>query len=79
MSLARRRPLGLWGMWSARGEWGAERGWAFNRHEYEPEEQLVRDELERARAAGLLEEGVWPAEPLRLGAPDPPAHWHAHA
>jgi formate dehydrogenase/NADH-quinone oxidoreductase subunit F len=33
---------------------GAEQGWVFIRHEYGQEEQTVRAELERARAAGLL-------------------------
>ena len=28
----------------------------FIRHEYEPEEQVLREEMERARAAGLLED-----------------------
>ena len=35
---------------------GAQQGWVFVRHEYEPEEQLLREELERARAAGLLDD-----------------------
>jgi NADH:ubiquinone oxidoreductase subunit F (NADH-binding)/NADH:ubiquinone oxidoreductase subunit E len=33
---------------------GAEQGWVFIRHEYGPEEQAVRAELDRARAIGLL-------------------------
>src|SRR5262249_1543078 len=33
---------------------GAEQGWVFIRHEYGPEEEAVRAELERARDAGLL-------------------------
>jgi NADH:ubiquinone oxidoreductase subunit F (NADH-binding)/NADH:ubiquinone oxidoreductase subunit E len=33
---------------------GAEQGWVFIRHEYGIEEQVVRTELDRARAAGLL-------------------------
>jgi NADH:ubiquinone oxidoreductase subunit F (NADH-binding)/NADH:ubiquinone oxidoreductase subunit E len=33
---------------------GAEQGWVFIRHEYGPEEDAVRAELDRARAAGLL-------------------------
>ncbi|MGH2889349.1 MAG: NAD(P)H-dependent oxidoreductase subunit E [Solirubrobacteraceae bacterium] len=33
---------------------GAEQGWVFIRHEYGPEEQAIRDELERARAVGVL-------------------------
>ena len=32
---------------------GAEEGWVFIRHEYGPEEALVRREIERLRAAGL--------------------------
>jgi NADH:ubiquinone oxidoreductase subunit F (NADH-binding)/NADH:ubiquinone oxidoreductase subunit E len=34
---------------------GAEQGWVFIRHEYEPEERLLRAELDRARAAGALD------------------------
>jgi NADH:ubiquinone oxidoreductase subunit F (NADH-binding)/NADH:ubiquinone oxidoreductase subunit E len=37
---------------------GAEQGWVFIRHEYGPEEEVVRAELERARAAGVLGEDV---------------------
>ncbi|MGH2872433.1 MAG: NAD(P)H-dependent oxidoreductase subunit E [Solirubrobacteraceae bacterium] len=33
---------------------GAEQGWVFIRHEYGPEEQAIRAELERAREAGML-------------------------
>jgi NADH:ubiquinone oxidoreductase subunit F (NADH-binding)/NADH:ubiquinone oxidoreductase subunit E len=33
---------------------GAEQGWVFIRHEYGPEEEAIRAELDRARAAGLL-------------------------
>ena len=33
---------------------GAEQGWVFIRHEYGIEEEAVRTELDRARAAGLL-------------------------
>jgi formate dehydrogenase beta subunit len=33
---------------------GAEEGWVFIRHEYGPEEQVVRGEIERLRAAGLI-------------------------
>ena len=32
---------------------GAEEGWVFIRHEYGPEETLVRREIERLREAGL--------------------------
>jgi NADH:ubiquinone oxidoreductase subunit F (NADH-binding)/NADH:ubiquinone oxidoreductase subunit E len=35
---------------------GAHEGWLFIRHEYGPEEELIREELERARNAGLLAE-----------------------
>jgi NADH:ubiquinone oxidoreductase subunit F (NADH-binding) len=34
---------------------GANQGWVFIRHEYEPEERVLREELERARAAGVLD------------------------
>ena len=34
---------------------GAEQGWVFIRHEYGPEEAVIRAELEALRAAGLLE------------------------
>jgi formate dehydrogenase/NADH-quinone oxidoreductase subunit F len=33
---------------------GAEEGWVFIRHEYGPEEAVVRSEIERLRAAGLI-------------------------
>ena len=33
---------------------GAEEGWVFIRHEYGPEEAVIRNEIERLRAAGLL-------------------------
>ena len=33
----------------------ATQGWVFIRHEYEPEERMLREELERARAAGVLD------------------------
>jgi formate dehydrogenase/NADH-quinone oxidoreductase subunit F len=33
---------------------GAEQGWVFIRHEYGPEEQAIRAELDAARAAGVL-------------------------
>jgi NADH:ubiquinone oxidoreductase subunit F (NADH-binding)/NADH:ubiquinone oxidoreductase subunit E len=33
---------------------GAEEGWVFIRHEYGPEAEILRDELDRLRAAGLL-------------------------
>ena len=37
---------------------GAEEGWVFVRHEYGPETEIVRDELERLRADGLLGDDV---------------------
>ncbi len=33
---------------------GAEEGWVFIRHEYGPEEQVIRREIEALRAAGLV-------------------------
>jgi formate dehydrogenase/NADH-quinone oxidoreductase subunit F len=33
---------------------GAEEGWVFIRHEYGPEEQVIRDEIEHLREAGLV-------------------------
>jgi NADH:ubiquinone oxidoreductase subunit F (NADH-binding) len=35
---------------------GAAEGWVFIRHEYEPEEEVIRSEISEVRAAGLLEE-----------------------
>jgi formate dehydrogenase beta subunit len=43
----------LLGMWVT----GAQEGWVFVRHEYAPEEALVRAELEALRAAGLVGPG----------------------
>jgi formate dehydrogenase beta subunit len=43
----------LLGMWVT----GAEEGWVFIRHEYAPEEEVLRAELERLRAAGLVGPG----------------------
>jgi NADH:ubiquinone oxidoreductase subunit F (NADH-binding)/NADH:ubiquinone oxidoreductase subunit E len=43
----------LLGMWVT----GAEEGWVFIRHEYGPEEALLRAELEALRAAGLVGPG----------------------
>ena len=37
---------------------GAEEGWVFIRHEYGPEEAVVRREIDRLRAAGLAGENV---------------------
>jgi formate dehydrogenase/NADH-quinone oxidoreductase subunit F len=33
---------------------GAEEGWVFTRHEYGPEEQVIRDEIEHLRETGLV-------------------------
>ncbi len=35
---------------------GCTEGWVFIRHEYEPEEEVLREELERLRGLGLLDE-----------------------
>jgi NADH:ubiquinone oxidoreductase subunit F (NADH-binding) len=35
---------------------GCGEGWVFIRHEYEPEEEVLREELERLRGLGLLDE-----------------------
>jgi NADH:ubiquinone oxidoreductase subunit F (NADH-binding) len=35
---------------------GSTEGWVFIRHEYEPEEDVLREELERLRGVGLLDE-----------------------
>jgi NADH:ubiquinone oxidoreductase subunit F (NADH-binding)/NADH:ubiquinone oxidoreductase subunit E len=43
----------LLGMWVT----GAEEGWLFVRHEYAPEEAVLRAELERLRTAGLVGPG----------------------
>ena len=37
---------------------GAEQGWVFIRHEYGPEEEVLREEIARMRADGLLGEDV---------------------
>ena len=37
---------------------GAEEGWVFIRHEYGPEEAVVRREIERLRSAGLIGPGL---------------------
>jgi NADH:ubiquinone oxidoreductase subunit F (NADH-binding)/NADH:ubiquinone oxidoreductase subunit E len=41
----------LLGMWAV----GASEGWVFVRHEYGPETRVIRQELERLRAEGLLD------------------------
>jgi NADH:ubiquinone oxidoreductase subunit F (NADH-binding)/NADH:ubiquinone oxidoreductase subunit E len=43
----------LLGMWVT----GAEEGWVFVRHEYAPEEAVLREELERLRGEGLVGPG----------------------
>src|SRR3712207_5532531 len=37
---------------------GSEEGWVFIRHEYEPEEEVLREEIERLRELGLVGEDV---------------------
>src|SRR6516164_8075257 len=37
---------------------GAEEGWVFIRHEYRPEEAVIRREIDRLRSAGLVGEAV---------------------
>jgi formate dehydrogenase beta subunit len=56
--LAEQPYLVIEGMLAAMLAIGAEQGWVFIRHEYEPEEEAVRAELERARAEGVLGEDV---------------------
>ena len=41
---------------------GAEEGWVFIRHEYGPEEAVIRREIESLRAAGLAGEAVLPGK-----------------
>jgi NADH:ubiquinone oxidoreductase subunit F (NADH-binding)/NADH:ubiquinone oxidoreductase subunit E len=53
--LAEQSHLMVEGMLHAMRCVGAEQGWVFIRHEYEPEERVLREELDRARAAGLLD------------------------
>ena len=50
--LAEQPHLVVEGMLIAMRAVGAQQGWVFVRHEYEPEEHVLREELERARAAG---------------------------
>jgi NADH:ubiquinone oxidoreductase subunit F (NADH-binding)/NADH:ubiquinone oxidoreductase subunit E len=54
--LAEQAHLVIEGMLIAMRAVGAQQAWVFVRHEYEPEEQLLRAEIDRARAAGLLED-----------------------
>ncbi|HLH65662.1 MAG TPA: NAD(P)H-dependent oxidoreductase subunit E [Solirubrobacteraceae bacterium] len=56
--LAEQPHLVVEGMLCAMLTAGIEQGWVFIRHEYGPEEEAVRAELERARSAGLLGEDV---------------------
>ena len=44
---------------------GAEEGWVFIRHEYGPEEAVIRREIESLRAAGLVGEDVLPGAARR--------------
>ena len=50
--LAEQPHLVIEGMLIAMRAVGAQQAWVFVRHEYEPEEQVLREEIERARAAG---------------------------
>ena len=54
--LAEQPHLVVEGMLIAMRAVGAQQGWVFIRHEFEPEEHVLREELERARAAGLLDD-----------------------
>jgi len=53
--LAEQPYLVIEGMLLAMRTIGATQGWVFIRHEYEPEERVLREELERARVAGVLD------------------------
>jgi NADH:ubiquinone oxidoreductase subunit F (NADH-binding)/NADH:ubiquinone oxidoreductase subunit E len=53
--LAEQPHLVIEGMLIAMRTVGAQMGWVFIRHEYEPEERVLRAELDRARAAGALD------------------------
>ena len=53
--LAEQPHLVIEGMLMAMRTIGAEQAWVFVRHEYEPEEHILREEIERARAAGALD------------------------
>ena len=53
--LAEQPHLVIEGMLIAMRAIGAQLGWVFIRHEYEPEEHVLREEIERARAAGVLD------------------------
>ena len=53
--LAEQPHLVLEGMLIAMRAVGAQIGWVFIRHEYEPEERVLREEISRARDAGVLD------------------------
>jgi NADH:ubiquinone oxidoreductase subunit F (NADH-binding) len=53
--LAEQPHLVLEGMLIAMRAVGAQIGWVFIRHEYEPEERVLREEIARARDAGVLD------------------------
>ena len=53
--LAEQPHLVVEGMLIAMRAVGATQGWVFIRHEYEPEEHLLREEIARAEAAGALD------------------------
>jgi formate dehydrogenase beta subunit len=53
--LAEQPHLVVEGMLLAMRTVGANQGWVFIRHEYEPEERILREELARAADAGLLD------------------------
>jgi formate dehydrogenase beta subunit len=53
--LAEQPHLVLEGMLIAMRTVGAQIGWVFIRHEYEPEERVLREEIARARDAGVLD------------------------
>jgi formate dehydrogenase beta subunit len=56
--LARQPHLVLEGLLLGMAAVGAEEGWVFIRHEYAPEEAVIRREIESLRAAGLVGEDV---------------------
>jgi len=53
--LAEQPHLVLEGMLIAMRAVGAQMGWVFIRHEYEPEERVLREEIARARVVGALD------------------------
>jgi formate dehydrogenase beta subunit len=56
--LAEQPHLVIEGMLIAMRAVGAQQAWVFIRHEYEPEEQVLREEIERLRELGLVGEDV---------------------